>query len=97
MAIFIGSMDIMKRCYQNSTNLDNFMALLGDQWYLYLHSAQVITDYLKPLCSDNEYIIRNTQKFQKLLQQQDLLLPNEEYVSYDAKSLFTNLLHLRNN
>ena len=65
--------------------------------YLYLHSAQVIIDYLKPLCSDNEYIIRNTQKFQKLLHQQDLLLPNEEYVSYDAKSLFTNLPHLRNN
>ena len=41
--------------------------------------AQVIAGYLKPLCSDNDYIIRNTQEFPKLLQQQDPLLPNEEY------------------
>ena len=26
-----------------------------------------------------------------ILQQQDPLLPNEEYVSYDVKSLFTNV------
>ena len=42
------------------------------------NAAQVIADYLKPLCSDNDYIIRNTQEFPKLLQQQDPLLPNEE-------------------
>ena len=53
--------------------------------------AQVIADYLKPLCSDNEYIIKNTQEFPKLLQQQDPLLRNEEYVSYDVKSQFTNV------
>ena len=41
-------------------------------------ATQVIADYLKPLCSDNHYIIRNTQEFPKLLQQQDPLLPNEE-------------------
>ena len=41
-------------------------------------ATQVIADYLKPLCSDNDYIIRNTQEFPKLLQQQDPLLPNEE-------------------
>ena len=50
--------------------------------------AQVIADYLKPLCSDNDCIMRNTQEFLKLLQQQDPLLPNDEYVSYDVKSLF---------
>ena len=48
------------------------------------NAAQVIDDYLKSLCSDNNYIIRNTQEFPKLLQQQDPLLPNEEYVSYDV-------------
>ena len=53
--------------------------------------AQVIADYLKPLCSDNDYIIKNTQEFPKLLQQQDPLLRNEEYVSYDVKSQFTNV------
>ena len=35
--------------------------------------------------------IRDTQEFPKLLQHQDPLLSNEEYVSYDLKSLFTNV------
>ena len=55
------------------------------------NAVQVIADYLKPLCSDNDYIVRNTQEFPKLLQQQDPLLPNEDYVSCDVKSLFTNV------
>ena len=55
------------------------------------NAAQVIADYLKPLCSDNDYIIRNTQEFLKLLQQQDPLLSNKEYVSYDVKSLFISV------
>ena len=55
------------------------------------NAAQVIADYLKPLCSGNNYIIRNTPEFPKLLQQQDPLFPNQEYVSYDVKSLFTNV------
>ena len=55
------------------------------------NAAQVIADYLKPLCSDNEYIIRNTQEFPKLLQEQDPLLPSKESLSYDVKSLFTNV------
>ena len=59
------------------------------------NAAQVIADYLKPLCSDNDYIIRNTQEFPKLLQQQNPLFLNEEYVSYDVKSLFTNVPILR--
>ena len=29
------------------------------------NTAQVIAGYLKPLCSDNDYIIRNTQEFPK--------------------------------
>ena len=39
------------------------------------NAAQVIADYLKPLRSDNDYIIRNTENFPKLLQQQDPLFP----------------------
>ena len=56
------------------------------------NAAQVIAKYLKPLCSRNNYIIRNTQEFSMSLKQQDLLLPDEEYVSYDVESLFTNVL-----
>ena len=52
-------------------------------------AAQVIADCLKPLWSDNDYIIKKTQELPKLLQEQDPLLPNEEYVSYYVKCLFT--------
>ena len=57
------------------------------------NAAQVIAKYLKPLCSGNNYIIRNTQEFpmSHVLKQQDPLLPDEEYVSYDVESLFTNV------
>ena len=55
------------------------------------NTVQVIAEYLKPLCSDNDYIIRNIQEFPKLLQQQNPLLSNEEYVSHNVKSLFTNV------
>ena len=34
----------------------------------YTHNtAEVIADYLKPVCSDNDYIIRNIYEFPKLL------------------------------
>ena len=40
------------------------------------NAAQVIAEYLKPLCSGNSYIIRNMQEFPILLEQQDPLLPD---------------------
>lgn len=43
------------------------------------NAAQVISEYLKSLCSSNKYIIRNAGKFPELLQQQEPLLPNVEY------------------
>ena len=45
------------------------------------NAAQVIAKYLKPLCSGNNYIIRNTQEFPMSLKQQDPLIPDEEYIS----------------
>ena len=41
------------------------------------NAAQVIVDYLKPLSSDNDYLIRSTQGFPKLLQHADPLLPDD--------------------
>ena len=41
---------------------------------------------------NNEYIIRNTQEFAKLIREQDQLQSNEQYVSYNVKQLFTNVL-----
>ena len=44
------------------------------------------------LCSEKSYIIRNTQYFLNILNQQEPLLPNKECVLYHLESLFTNLL-----
>ena len=55
------------------------------------NAAQVIAKHLKPLHSGNNYIIRNMQEFPMSLKQQDPLLPDEEYISYDVESLFTNV------
>ena len=42
------------------------------------NAAQVITEYLKPFCSGNKYIIRNMQEFPKMLHPQEPGSPNEE-------------------
>ena len=55
------------------------------------NAAQVIGDYLKPLISHNDYIIKNTQDFPKMLKVQPPLAEDEEYVLYDVVSLFTNI------
>ena len=52
--------------------------------------AQVIAEYLKPLCSGNNYVIRNTQEFRPSLKQKDPLLPDEEYISFNVESLIAN-------
>lgn len=54
-------------------------------------TAQVIGNYLKPPCDENNYIIKNTQDFSKMIQEQPPLDQNEEYESYDVESLFTNV------
>ena len=54
-------------------------------------SAQVISEYLKPLYTNNEYIISNTQDFADIIRAQPTLQQNEEYISYDVESLFTNV------
>ena len=54
-------------------------------------AAQVISQYLKPLCSENLYIIRNTQDFPDMIKNQPPLNKNEELVSYDVESLFTSI------
>lgn len=55
------------------------------------NAAQVIASYLKPLTDENPNIIRNTQDFPTMLKEQPPLDIDEEYVSYDVESLFTNI------
>ena len=55
------------------------------------NAAKVISDYLRPLCK-NEYSINDTQKFPSMLSSIPPLQDDEEDVSYDVESLFTNIL-----
>ena len=52
--------------------------------------AKVISDYLRPLCK-NEYSINDTQKFPSMLSSTPPLQDDEENISYDVESLFTNI------
>ena len=53
-------------------------------------ALRVIWQYLKPLC-ENEYKINDTQTFATMIKNQTPLSPDEQYVSYDADSSFTNI------
>ena len=62
-----------------------------DQTGTYTYKAtKVISRYLKPLC-DSEYTIKDTQSFAKLIKELPPLKEDEEDVSYDIESLFTNI------
>ena len=55
------------------------------------NAAKIISKYLKPLYNSNEYIINSTLDFPDMIQNQPPLTEDEEYVSYDVESLFTNV------
>ena len=52
--------------------------------------SKVISQYLKPLC-ENECKISDTQTFASMIKNHTPLSSEEEYVSYDVDSLFTNI------
>ena len=52
-------------------------------------AAQVVAEYIKPL-GDSEFVIKNTQDFPKILSENELQ-EDEEDISYDVESLFTNV------
>ena len=55
----------------------------------YYKTGKVISKYLKPL-TKNEFVINNTQDFPTMLSNMSLY-EDEEDVSYDVESLFTNI------
>ena len=73
-----------------ANNLKSRPIIAQTETYTY-KTAQVISDYLKPLYQCNKYIIDNTQTFPKLIQTEPPLLEREELISYDVESLFTNV------
>lgn len=58
--------------------------------YMY-DTAQVISECLKPLYKDKDFVIKNTQDFAQLILEQPPLEDSKEFVSYDVESLFTNI------
>ena len=73
-------------------NIDNlkFRPIISQIGTYTYNAAKVIAEYLKPLCS-NQYKISDTQEFASLIKDQPPLNDDEEYVSYDVDSLFTNI------
>ena len=59
--------------------IDNlkFCPIIAQSGTYTYNAAQVIANYLKPLCNNNEYIIRNTQEFAKIICELDPLKSNE--------------------
>ena len=53
-------------------------------------ATKVISRYSKPLCN-SEYIIKHTQSFSRLNKELPPLTEDEEGISYDIESLFTNI------
>ena len=76
----------------NDVNLDQLkFRPIMDQTETYAYNAaRIISNYLKPLCI-NEYNIKGTLQFPQFLKDFQLLKYDEEYVSYDVESLFTNI------
>ena len=67
-----------------------FRPIIDQTGTLTYNSAKVISDYLRPLCK-NEYSINDAQKFPSMLSSIPPLQDDEEDVSYDVESLFTNI------
>ena len=58
--------------------------------YMY-KTVQIISEYLKPLYENNDFITKKIQDFTQLIREQPPLEENEEYVSYDNESSFMNV------
>ena len=72
----------------NVTNL-KLRPIIDQTGTYYYKTGKVILKYLKPL-TKNEFVINNTQDFQAMLNNVPIS-EDEEDVSYDVESLFTNI------
>ena len=73
-------------------NVDNltFRPIISQAGTYTYNAAKVIPEYPKPLCS-NQYKISDTQEFASLIKDRPPLNDDEEYVSYDVDSPFTDI------
>ena len=65
---------------------DKFHPIIAQTGTYTYNAAQVITKYLKILCSGNNYVIRSTQEFLMSLKQQDPLFT--ETIYYILQEIF---------
>ena len=72
-------------------NLDDlkFRPIIDQSDTYTYNTAKIVSDYLQPL-AHNDYVIKDTPTFAEIIKN-DVLDPNEEYVSYDVESLFTGI------
>ena len=70
-------------------NDSKFRPIIDQTGTMTYNAAKVISDHLKPLCK-NKYTINDTLSFADMLKRLPPL-PDDEYVSYDVVSLFTNI------
>ena len=72
----------------NTSNLK--LRPVTDQSNTFTYNAEkIVSDYLQPL-AQKEHVIKDTLLFPKIIKN-DILDPEEEYVSYDVESLFTSI------
>ena len=74
-----------------SVNTLKFRPIISQVGTCTYNAAQVVGEYLKPLISENTMLLNSTQEFPDIIKDQPPLGPDEEYVSYDVESLFTNV------
>ena len=69
-------------------NLDDlkFRTIIDQSNTFTYNAAKMVPDYLQPL-AHYDYVIKDTLRFVEIIKS-DVLDPDEEYVSYDLKSLF---------
>ena len=70
-------------------NQPKFRPIMDQTGTYTYNAAQIISNYLEPLCI-NEYKIKDTLQCPQLLNDLLPLKDYEEYDSYNAESLFTN-------
>ena len=72
-------------------NLDDlkFRPIIDQSNTCSYNASKIVSDYLQPL-GHNDYLIKDTLTFAEIIKN-DVLDPNEEYVSYSVESLLTSI------
>ena len=76
--------------YNVNINDLKFQPIIDQTRMMTYNAAKVISDYLRPLCK-NKFTINDTLSFADMIKRLPPLPDDEEYVPYDAVSLFMNI------